>query len=277
MLRYLLGCHSKTPLEFFFLESGSIPIRYVISSRRINYLRTILRREEEELTQRVFEAQIANPCTGDFAELVKHDLESIGLGYDPSLIRNTDEEVFKKLIKQKITAAAFSYLSGLQNTHSKVRDIVYDRLEIQPYLVSTMFTNQETTLLSSLRSRTHDAFKKNFSQMYGGHVQCPLKCSDPDEPEWLDSQEHLLQCIKIKELFHSTDVTSHSVKYSDILGNNVKKLKELATIFTTLLEIKKELSEKEEPGILDPCIGNNNQCNGDAIFTPVFHCMSIGN
>ena len=113
--------------------------------------------------------------------------------------------------------------------------------------------------------------------MYGGHVQCPLKCSDPDEPEWLDSQEHLLQCKKIREHFHSTDVASHSVKYSDILGNNVKKLKELATIFTTLLEIKKELSEKEEPGILDPCIGNNNQCNGDAIFTPVFHCMSIGN
>ena len=119
---------------------------------------------------------------------MKHDLESIGLGYDPSIIRNTDEEAFKKLTKKKIRAAAFSYLSGLQNTHSKVRDIVYDRLEIQPYLVSTMFTNQETTLLSSLRSRTYDAFKKFFSQMYGGHVQCPLKCSDPDEPEWLDSQ-----------------------------------------------------------------------------------------
>ena len=60
-------------------------------------------------------------------------------------------------------------------------------------------------------------------------------------------------------------------------GNNVKKIKELATIFTNLLEIKKELSEKDEPGILDPCIGNSFQCNGDAIFTPVFHCMSIGN
>ena len=94
-----------------------------------------------ELTRRIFDAQIANSCTGDFAELVKHDLESIGLGYDPSLIRNTDEEAFKKLIKKKITAAAYRYLSGLQNTHSKVRDIVYDRLEIQPYLVSTMFTN----------------------------------------------------------------------------------------------------------------------------------------
>jgi hypothetical protein len=27
LLRYLLGCHSKTPVEFIFLESGSIPIR----------------------------------------------------------------------------------------------------------------------------------------------------------------------------------------------------------------------------------------------------------
>ena len=62
--------------------------------------------------------------------------------------------------------------------------------------------------------------------MYGGHVQCPLKCSDPDEPGW------------IKEHFHSTDVASHSVKYSDILGNNEKKLKELLVKSFPVIKIK---------------------------------------
>ena len=46
LLRSLVAAHSKTPLEFLYLETGAVPIRYIISSRRMIYLHTILRREE---------------------------------------------------------------------------------------------------------------------------------------------------------------------------------------------------------------------------------------
>ena len=42
LLRSLMGSHQKTPIEFLYLETGSLPIRYIISIRRMNYLKTIL-------------------------------------------------------------------------------------------------------------------------------------------------------------------------------------------------------------------------------------------
>ena len=35
LLRALVDGHSKTSLEFLYLESGALPIRYIISSRRL--------------------------------------------------------------------------------------------------------------------------------------------------------------------------------------------------------------------------------------------------
>ena len=142
LLRYLLDCHAKVPLEFLYLESGAIPVRFILSARRINYLKTILNRDPEELIRRIYEAQLINPCDGDFAALVQKDFEMIKVPLDPISIQNTGREIFKKQIKNKIAAAAFSYLTAQQMTHSKVKNIKYKQLETQPYLMSQLFTNQ---------------------------------------------------------------------------------------------------------------------------------------
>ena len=34
LLRSLVKAHAKTPMEFLYLETGAIPIRFLISSRR---------------------------------------------------------------------------------------------------------------------------------------------------------------------------------------------------------------------------------------------------
>ena len=41
LLRTILGAHSKTPTEFLYLETGTLPVKYVITSRRLNYLKHI--------------------------------------------------------------------------------------------------------------------------------------------------------------------------------------------------------------------------------------------
>ena len=38
LLRGILKAHSKGPIESLYLETGAIPIRYIIKKRRINYL-----------------------------------------------------------------------------------------------------------------------------------------------------------------------------------------------------------------------------------------------
>ena len=110
--------------------------------------------------------------------------------------------------------------------------------------------------MTSLRSRTHTSFKNNFSNLYGGQIQCPLNCwLDKEDPE-IDSQEHLLNCTKVLKEFKSIDIVNGKVEYSDIFGTNVKKQKEVAVLFTQLLEIKAKLIE--EPGALDPCTSDSH-------------------
>ena len=65
LLRYILGAHSKIQTEFLYLETGATPLKQVITSRRIIYLQTILKRPGTELTHKVYKAQQENPVKGD--------------------------------------------------------------------------------------------------------------------------------------------------------------------------------------------------------------------
>ena len=65
-----------------YLESGAIPIRFILSSRRINYLQTILKREDEELIKRVLKAQMDDAHDGDFIKLIEKDFQDLGVSLD---------------------------------------------------------------------------------------------------------------------------------------------------------------------------------------------------
>ena len=85
LLRSLMGSHQKTPIEFLYLETGSLPISHIISIRRMTYLRILLMRDEKELTRRILMEQQKNPTKGDFIELVKDDFMKIGKDFDKTL------------------------------------------------------------------------------------------------------------------------------------------------------------------------------------------------
>ena len=44
LLRGLLTAHSKVPLEALYLETKSVPLRFIAASRRLMYLHNILQR-----------------------------------------------------------------------------------------------------------------------------------------------------------------------------------------------------------------------------------------
>ena len=85
--------------------------------------------------------------------------------FNENKILNMSKEPYKQFIKEKIKTAAFNYLRKLQEKHSKIRDIVYKKLEIQPYTVSPVFLDEEVNILHSLRSRAVDC-KANYRNMY---------------------------------------------------------------------------------------------------------------
>ena len=73
----------------------SIPIRFIIKSRRFNFLKNILKREDEELIKEVFNAQKESPIDGDFYKLVTSDLEKVNLAISENDICNTNKEALK--------------------------------------------------------------------------------------------------------------------------------------------------------------------------------------
>ena len=75
LLRGILGAHKGTPKAFLYLETGTMALRWIIAQRRINYLKHILTRNEDELIKKVYKAQKGNPTKGDFAILVEKDLK----------------------------------------------------------------------------------------------------------------------------------------------------------------------------------------------------------
>ena len=268
LLRCLLGAHSKTPLEMLYLESGATPIRFVLASRRLNYLQTIIKREDEELTKRVLQAQIESPLPGDFIKLVEEDSNRLGVPLDLSFVENSSIIFYKKFVKTNVKAAALKYLKALQQPHTKVNHIKYDELSTQKYLTSPLFDNNETELLFALRTRTVKDFKANFPNMNIGNMNCPLNCWTEGEQPNSDTQQHILQCSELKSKVETSDLARGQVEYNHLFSD-VHKQKEATVLFDTLITAREQIMNNPDPpgAILDPSTSSSSCC-GDLVFTP---------
>ena len=118
------------------------------------YLHTILQKDENEMVRKVYEAQKVQPNSGNFIQLVKEDCAKIGLDMSDKEIGKTQKQKFKNIVKSKVITAAFNYLQTLQQSHSKMENIKYDKFELSPYLSSPLFNSDSRSLLLALRTRT---------------------------------------------------------------------------------------------------------------------------
>ena len=236
LLRLLVKGHSKLPKEFLYLEAVAIPIRFIISSRRLLYLQTILKRPEEELIRRVYNAQKNDATPGDFFNLIKEDLNLIGEQMSEEQIQHAGRDAFKKEIKEKIKNAACKYLRNIQSEHSKIRDIQYNKLETQSYLTSPIFYDEEVELLHALRSR-YTNVKANFSSKFKNDMRCPLCLADRDD------QQHILSCSALKRKLESQETVQHKNMYEDIFADH-RKQKEITYLFSRLLKIRNSLLDQ---------------------------------
>jgi hypothetical protein len=78
------------------------------------------------------------PSKGDYFNLVKDDFKLIGETMDETEIANKSKDSHKRNIKTRISNAAFQYK---QSQHTKVKDIIYEKLTTQEYMTSPLFTD----------------------------------------------------------------------------------------------------------------------------------------
>ena len=98
----MLGAHAKTPLEALYLETNSVPIRFILKSRRIMYLHNILQRNQSEMVRKIYELQKRNPCHGDYYEIVRDDMLSLDLNLSEDDISKMKKQTFKAIVKVKV-------------------------------------------------------------------------------------------------------------------------------------------------------------------------------
>jgi len=165
LLRGLLGGHSKIPVPSLYLETSQVPLRYILSCRRILYLHTILQRSKDDLIRRVYDAQKDDPSEGDFCQLVKKDLELIEVELTEEEIETSKRGYIKAEVKRKAQAAAFKYLIETKETKSKMDNLEYDSFTLQSYLTSPLFTAKQALLLLALRTRTVRGIRSDFGAM----------------------------------------------------------------------------------------------------------------
>ena len=114
LLKGLTIQHPKGPIAALYLELGQLPIRFIWASRRILYLQTILKRNQTEVTRKMYNAQVQDPYKGDFCELVKKHIETLDLKLTNSEIENLSKTKLKKLVKTKVKNVAFKYLMNMK-------------------------------------------------------------------------------------------------------------------------------------------------------------------
>ena len=57
LMRSLFDTEMCTPIEGYYIETSTIPFRFILQGRRVMYYWTILRKSESELVKQVFIAQ----------------------------------------------------------------------------------------------------------------------------------------------------------------------------------------------------------------------------
>ena len=119
LMRKILKAHSKTACELFWLETGKLPIRYIISKRRFMYLWHILKQTNDQLLRKVYNAQKLKPTKGDWYEMIQSEKSKYEMDETDDEISKMSKSKFKRIVDKKVNTFAFETLKAKASTHSK--------------------------------------------------------------------------------------------------------------------------------------------------------------
>ena len=236
LLRCILRAPSKTPKETLYLETGCKPIKYIIKKRRLMYLHHIIRRPENEVIKRFYDAQKLKPSKNDWVVFVEKDKEDLKIKLNDEEIRKYTKNKFKKYLEERIKIEVFKYLMNKKEKHSKTNDLNYDTLKVQNYMkTDNNLTNDEKYFLFKLRTRMTNV-KANFKNSFID-LKCKLGCDSED------NQKHIIECDII--LNESQKLASNiSIEYEDIFKEDSKSQNTAAKLIYEAWKIRENIIEK---------------------------------
>ena len=123
--RNVFGAIVTTPIESYFIETNSVPLRYIIMARRIMYYWNILQKDDSELVKKVFVTQRSLVTKNDWVTQLENDLSECRISLSEEQIRSMKRDKFKALVKKQIKTVSKEYLINLRSHHSKSQKICW--------------------------------------------------------------------------------------------------------------------------------------------------------
>ena len=220
--RQLFRSGAATPIESFYLATNTLPIRHVITGRRLMFLWTILQKSESDLVKKCLTAQLISPAKNDLATTFKNDLENCGITLTMSEISQIKKAEFRKIVNSQIRELAKEYLINLKKKHSKL-DGISDCFRIEKYLTSSSISTEEKQTLFKFRTRMVEV-KSNFKYQFSQDLNCYF-CSNED------TQLHTLSCKEITE-----GIDTSGVKYSHIFSHLLSEQEKVAKVLNKIMK-----------------------------------------
>ena len=140
----------------------------------------------------------------------------------------------KNLVKTKVRKAAFEKLLLQKQSHSKMDNINYNKLEIQGYMNNPVFDDESVKMLLALRTRTVRGVKNDFRGMFPD-VACPVGCGNTD------TLQHILTCSVLQNNLQSEALSSQMIKFEDIYSTDIVKQKEITQLYIQLMDIREKI------------------------------------
>ena len=156
LLTRLFAVPFSCSYEAVYLETGCIPIKFIIKGRRLMFYWSLLNKPDEELVKRFFEVQQKFSSKNDWSEQIKIDMNDLDINLTEHQIKSMKKISFKKIIKEKLKIKASEYLFSYKENEnrSKLYKLkLKSKFELQKYLKSEKLSTKEKRLLFSLRTR----------------------------------------------------------------------------------------------------------------------------
>ena len=230
LLRKLFNTPKTTPKEILFLELGINPLREIIRQRRLNFLKYILDQRADSIMFKVFEKQCEIRTKKDWVTTILNDLEELNMKVNFVDIQEMSKEKWKSIVKQNIKEHTFRKLMERKENHSKIKDLVYSKFEMQDYLKpgSQIITRKEIEFIFKLRSKM-----VNIKANYKGS-QKTITCSSCNNGE--ETQEHIYNFCEVMNK-EAPEKVPKKEDYNLINTGNIEEKLKVAKLFIQRLKI----------------------------------------
>ena len=125
----------------------------------------------------------------------------------------------------------------------KMANIKYSKLKTMSYLISPLFTQEESSLLLRLRTRCVNSIRSDFGLMYSDQ-NCPVNSNCKS----VDTLQHLLVCETLQDCLTGHTIAKHKIVFEDLFSEDISRQKEATTLYQLLLDSRERILGKPAAG-----------------------------